>query len=324
MKTAVVYHWWQENSDNPPICNRRSPIVQSIAMLRATNPDIPVYVLDCSSGPNQWHDLPTILNFSVIPTNINLEGYLGYAGCYHLSRIFDVYKFAQEHSLDEVIYQDSDVFWFDSIPRNNPSEKFVFDGSNSGFFRFKMRSELIERFISLFQAFVIVGLNDDAFRFIIKQHLADPQWYYLSDEAVLSYMVNRHGWFYDKLESESHGLARNLPNNPNFKMLHLNGVLVENELAENDNERKHCRGLIGLLIKEVYEALTSQIKEKGLIMMYTEEEREFYKKKVSIRDPKFLSALYETKDSTGHFHLVEAWKRTLLSDSQERPQPIML
>jgi hypothetical protein len=248
-----------------------------------------------------WRDYPTKLNFQVIPTVPRLINHQHRPGWKNLSRLFDL-------PVDDnvIVYCDSDVFWLQNpFPLLGDLSKFNFNQMNSGFFYYQPSQTAT--FLEIFKSFALTAMYDDNFRYLSRQFVDYNEWYYVLDETILSYMFNKHRDLFNIIPDHEHTTARNLANVSQIKMFHCNGLMVSNPLAVLEGEKEHCRGLCGLLFKEVYDNLRLALSENDLIQMFTPEIYEHYlPKQQSLMDLSFRERLLATKSASGHYHLQAA------------------
>ena len=278
--TIAVYHWWQEQEESPAYSNLAHPILLSIATLRAVNPTIPIKVVNCSKyfsdetkQSSDWIHFQEKLDFQTVGSDFALEqNYSHIVGYQLLSRIFDIRK--QIHY--PTMYCDSDVFWFrDPLPLACDINKFCFDGFNSGLFYYNPESPIVKEMFEVFDSYVITALRDQSFYNTIKQVTNYNAWPYIWDETILTYM-NETGMdhMFEIVPPREHAFIRTLKdtNLDKIKMLHCNGLIIENPFAKRETEIRHCRGLACLLFKELYENICKVLDEKDLKMIFTEKE----------------------------------------------------
>ena len=313
---AVVYHWWPDATDSPPIQNLRAPLLPSIATLRASDPNIPIYVLDCAAEHgHSYQDYPQRLGFTVVPWKFSLMHHDDKPGWRHLSRIFDLRRFAETISEEIILYCDTDVFWKKSpLPLRCNPERFCFNKYNTGFFYFGKNSNQASRFFETFEAYTITALNDDNFRFISRQYAGYNEWYHVFDEAILGYMYHKHRELFDVISLEEHcTISAMFPDNEptlmdaeSVRMIHGNGIHVKNEVAKNPLEVYYSRGLIPLVLSEFYEKLIQLLDP---LEIYTPEEMAHYKPlQVSFGSKDFIQSIINNKMLNNLYNLIDALK----------------
>lgn len=311
MRPAILYHWWGEKEDPPPYANLRAPILISIATFRYRNPYIPIFVLDISETPQDWHYYPKLLNFNVVPWTPHLSHYSYRPGWKHLSRLYDVAEFGSRLDEDQIMYVDSDAFCLKEVfPTAFQEDGFCFNNWNSGFFYYNKNHSF--RFFEIFKSFTMTALNDDNFRFFTRQFLPYNDWYYIADESILTYMYNKHRTLFKTVPIEEHLTAREIAkiDVTQAKVFHANGLMVNNEVTTVPGQREHSRGLLGLVIAEFWEALEKNLGPVHLAKLFTPEEIAYYQPmRVSFTDPEFVKRLLASKSESGHYHLGPAIKK---------------
>ena len=297
---TVFYHWWA-GDEQPNYSNLSHPILLSIATLRAVNKTIPIKVLDFSNTHyDSWMSFKEKLNFEIIPqTQFFLHEYSAFKGWNLLSRIFDV----RRNCDGLTIYCDSDVFWLkDPLPLECDTSKFCFDGFNSGFFYFDNNSPIVRSLLDEFESLVFKCLKDEEFCNSIKKATNYNDWPYIWDETIMMYMKqNSFTDMFDTLADQEHMVMRHLNriNGQTFKMLHCNGMLVENPLAKRKSETKHSRGLVCLLFKEFYNNIKSILTDEEISMIFTQAEIDFcLSNQISLFDKQKIQ---DHRMSDGHY-----------------------
>lgn len=298
MKECVYYHWFACKEDSPAYANLRAPAIVSIATLRAVS-DVPIVVLDISDQATDWGGLDQKLKFTSIQIKPELERYRGLKGWQHLSRLFDLEKYA---SSETVIYSDSDVFWMkDPLPLTQ-KEGFCFDGYNTGFFYYKRP---LEKFFEVFKAYTIGALNNENIRRLMKSHIGYDAWHFVFDEMITTYISKENKELVAIIPPEEHGCPRRFQSTSlsEMKNLHFNGVYVRNPVFKNELEKDHCRGLAGLIIGEFAELLEKALGE-DIKRVFTEQEIRYASKRrfSLVREPE---CLLNTLRSDGHYHLTQ-------------------
>ena len=275
----VVYQWWGEKNEQPAYSNLAHPVILSIATLRAVNPTIPITIMNCSKYSKDDHDWSCFkekLNFNVIQVDAYLEkNYSNVAGYKLLSRLFDI----KRHFNQPVIYCDSDVFWFkDPMPLSGDSNKFCFDGYNSGFFYYDPSSPIVEQMFELFESYTITCLRDEKFCNTVKEKISfdNNSWQYIWDEKILHYIKWQYPELFSVTPQDEHGLFRYLKETINPKMLHCNGLIVSNPIAKRRQEKFYCRGLLCLLFTEFYNNMCKVLDQKEIEMIFTYSEYDHY------------------------------------------------
>jgi hypothetical protein len=305
----AIYHWFDEPNDSPPYANLRVPIIVSIATLRAVNPDIPILVL--AQEDRDWGHFPDKLNFQVRKVHFALTQYeKEIKGWRHLSRIFDL----QLTQVADIMYVDSDVFWFrDPLPLARNLDKFCFNGWNTGFFYYNQN--LNKDFFNIFDAYTRSSIYSEEVREIMKTHVGYHSWHGVWDEMITTYMNHHHPELFNIIPPEEHSSGRSITNvdASKVKMFHCNGTMVSNKVPKSLNEHIHCRGLLGLIVKEFYDNMMKVLDEGDMRYIYSLQEMSYYlpHQFSLLDDPHRLT---RTKSEDGHFHVEKCLRpqRTLL------------
>ncbi|CAE7860203.1 unnamed protein product [Symbiodinium microadriaticum] len=300
MNETVYYHWFGCTADAPPYANLRAPIIVSIATLRAVS-DIPIVVMDISGIENDWGHFPEKLNFRVTTPQPKLASYKGYKGWQHLSRLFDLDRYAQDNT---IIYSDADVFWLkDPRPLAGLQSRFCFDGYNTGFFYYDIT--MMDKFHEVFQAYTLAALNSTEVREVLKKHVGYEPWHYVWDEMIMTYIREENPELVDIIPNEEHGQPRRFDstNLEEMKNLHLNGVYIRNPLPKNPLEKEHCRGLAGIVFSEFYERLQESLGD-DIHKVFTKSELQLgLKHQFSLLNE--THRLLDTKRPDGHYELCQ-------------------
>lgn len=308
----AVYHWWDHPGDAKPYANLRTPIVLSIATLRAVS-DVPICVLDLSGRPKEdWGDFPRKLGFYVTEAEQSMRPYQNkVAGWRHLSRFFDLKHWGERHQWEsdhyQIMYVDSDVFWLrDPFPLSGDPEKMCINRWNTGFFYFEPWSN--KEFWEIFESYTMAAIHSEDIRKVLKQYVGYDSWYGVWDEMTLTYMAKHHPELFHFLPVEEHATLGTIHSADlgKVKMLHANGLMVANPLCKIPGEREHCRGLLCLLIKEFYENIRKVLTDADLEVIFTPQElRHYTPQNMSLlRD---LDRLLATRDPYGtQYHLSRA------------------
>lgn len=306
MKPTVYYHHWIGKAEKPAYNNLRVPVLLSIATLRAVNPTIPIVVLEDETSepqPDDWLHFPDLLKFEVRPIPFFLERHYPHIiGHRFLSRLFDL----RRHAHGDVIYCDSDVFWFrDPLPLSCDSDRFCFDGYNTGFFYYRP-SDCLEQLFEIFEGYTIGALNNQEIRQLMKRYVGYETWQEVWDEMTMTFIANEHSSLIHRIPAEEHVTVKNMPyvNLAKMKMLHCNGLLVANPVYKVASEKDHCRGLLCLIVKELFGLLQSVLNESDLKLIFTPQERQYYRTmQIPFTEPKTAQRLWETRSEDGHFHM---------------------
>lgn len=272
---VAVYHWWSHPSEPPPYKNLRTPVVLSVATLRAVS-TMPILVIDTSGRVNDWAHFPAKLNFTVLSGTPALNGYRELVpGWQYLSRIYDVNACAAESrlSFDTVMYSDSDVFWLrNPLPFRRDPEKFVFDGWNTGFYYYRPYTDGSKLWFDVFDALTRAAVHSYALRKVMRQHAGYTDWYEVWDEMVLGFMQSEHPEFFNLTTYHEHLRAAHLaePLAEEAKMFHANGVMVPNPVGRS----QHARGLLAMWVREFYEKVRLVLDQTDLDMIFSAAEQE--------------------------------------------------
>lgn len=312
MNTAAIYHWWGEASDPPPIQNMRTSIVTSIATLRGANPTIPIHVLDLSEHHTNWDGWPDKLQFEVHKTEPKLSRHKDKAGYRYLSRLFDIWRFANKRIENVWMYVDTDVFWFkDPLPLARSGYQFSFNRYNSGFFYFDKTSPLVQELFEIFEAVTLACLYDQNYWYIVRQYGYPSETHYLPDEAVLQYIYHKYEYLCELIPPEEHftcdffyktGKKIDLAN---VKMIHCNGLAVENPVSQDPWAIKHSRGITALVFRELYSNICKA--SDGLSeAMFTKAELDLFKPKQMNFDRYSMEKVLSTRTRDEVYHLSRA------------------
>lgn len=268
-KLHACYHWWSHPNEPITYANLRTPIIASIATLRAVS-DIPIVVFDMSSRENDWGHFQDKLNFQVIRAKFRLSKYKNLVdGWQYLSRIYDLSHYVEANGLpcDTIMYVDSDVFWLrDPEPLNASAERFVFDGWNTGFFYYDLYSRSNEIWYDIFDSYTRAAIYSDDIRATMKKYLGYDGWYGVWDEMILTYMNHEHSSLFNLTDVNEHCTARVITyaDKDKMKMFHCNGTLVANP----SNNDQHARGIMALLADEFYQNLTKTLDASDMEMIF--------------------------------------------------------
>jgi len=294
MKPTAVYHWWSLPNEPPVYENLRTPIIASIASLRAVS-DVPIVVLDLSDFNVDWGYFPQKLNFEVIKHKPKLTPYQNLVeGWRHLSRIPDLYAWAQ----NDVLYVDSDIFFFqDPFPLSCVTDKFCWDGWNTGFFYFNPNAKLCQEFYEIFDSYCMSAIHSQEIRKLMKSYLQYDSWYGVWDEMILSFFKFEHSHLFNYIPLQEHTTARVLAQCPKPKVFHANGSLVSNPLTHEVN----ARGLLPIMISEFFNNVIKVLSTSDLMKMYGQLLTHFENQKISLLEN--ANKLEGCKDQNGHYHL---------------------
>jgi hypothetical protein len=156
----VIYHWWCDDPNIKPYQSTRSPVVASIACLRAHCPNVDITVLDASCqmrSKSDWGEFPELLNFKIeqcMPfikkSHINLwqKTYKKKDTICDLrlaSRIWDVEKYAKKLKENKILFLDSDIFCvsnpFPDLIKHHNSDDFYCLNGNTGVWLYNKSKE---------------------------------------------------------------------------------------------------------------------------------------------------------------------------------------
>ena len=308
----AVYHWWDHPGDAKPYSNLRTPIVLSIATLRAVS-DVPICVLDLSGRPKEdWGEFPQKLGFYVTEAEKSMQPYQSkVAGWQHLSRFFDLKHWGERQQWEgdhyQIMYVDSDVFWLrNPFPLSGNPEKMCINRWNTGFFYFEPWNN--KEFWEIFESYTMAAVYSQDIRKVLKQYVGYDAWYEVWDEMTLTYMARHHPDVFNFIPVDEHATLGTIheANLDNMKMLHANGLMVANPLCKVPGERDHSRGLVCLAIKEFYENIRKVLPDEDIAVIFTPRELKHYvPQALSLFGD--LDKLLATKDArSGQYHLLRA------------------
>lgn len=310
----AVYHCWSYQNEPPIYNNLRTPVLLSIATLRAVS-DIPIVVLDVSHpyvhAHQDWAHFPEKLGFrveNVYPTleiyDDRVKGYL------HLSRIPDIAYHIPTRAADSktLMYVDTDVFFFrNPLPFHCDPTKFCFNGWNSGIFYYNFGRHEMTDFMEIFEVYTKAAIFSEDVRKVMKSFVGYDAWYGVWDEMILTYMLQNHRELFNIIPTTEHATSRNLAQVDlnKVKAFHSNGTMVANPISKIAGERDHCRGLLCLIVKEFYENICKVLDEKDLAMIFTDAERKMYlPQQFSLLER--ADRLPEIREEDGHYH-IQKW-----------------
>jgi hypothetical protein len=276
---VAVYHCWSEPHEPSSYKNARTPVVASIATLRATS-DIPIVVLDMTGEETDWGRFPAKLNFQIERRSFYLSQYKELVTGYkHLSRIFDIEKWSSENAKEKtIIYCDSDIFFFKNpFPLAVATDKFCWDGWNTGFFYFKQNDVTYKKFYSLFEKYTLEAIFAESVRQDMKKFVGYDDWYGVWDEMVLGYMKNQHPDVFNTIPNTEHVTCRSISQIKisEAKVFHGNGTFVPHPI-QNLN---HARGLLCLAIEEFYQQICQYLNQEDLKEIYGQNTLEYFQEK---------------------------------------------
>ena len=190
MKPALIYQWWN-NSDKQVWEDTKNPVIPSIATIRASDPNLPIYVVDLSDVERYWGTYPRTLNFRVIHTHpkipLRRDDKTIHTETFNLcSRPFDLDWIMGKIREDTVIFCESDIIWFRSLfPLDLESDKFCFNAFNSGFFHYQPKMPIVRDFFLHWKHLILTGMiSQDRRNDILKKY----PWPVFQDETCMVYI----------------------------------------------------------------------------------------------------------------------------------------
>lgn len=313
---AIIYHWW-DNYNPIAFKNIRVPILPSIATLRANNSYAPIYVLDCNKKMANWGHFPRKLGFEVVPWKMSYESY-NQPDVEFIARLKDIFNFTRQISADEIVYCDSDVFWLkDPLPLFHSPDLFCSNRYNNGFFYFDKNSPAIYQFFELFAAIGLTCLNSPE----IVQHITQKTKSAALDEKIVDYLFEIRPELVTRISPIEHATFRDFLvkkiNFKDFKMLHCNGLMVENKFQRTYGNRQHSRGLVTIMFKEFYDAMKSVLDHFDLELIFNCDELNYYvPKQVDLLNEDFVERLRSLNlDPSQNFHLKESFSQSFSSQT---------
>lgn len=260
MKLALIYYYWNDSKKNEVWRDLENPIIPSIATFRSNNTQIPIYVIDCSNQYCDWSYFPFKLKFEVV----RQAPYFGHDPSYGLtsnimklfSRAYDVPMFAEKLDENLIAFCDSDIFWIKDLLPLPHINGFYCNKLNNGFYYYS-KGDDANHFFSFWQQTIKEGLENT------KKRQEIMMCYYASifnDEAAYVYV------------KQNSNLIKELSFYENYSALRLDLEAVENtkniHLCRSNYGTK--RGMIALLIKEIYDNMTVMLDQKDLIRIFGE------------------------------------------------------
>lgn len=276
LSKAIVYHFWSNKNltkfdqNNCEFGGTRNPILLSAAVLRATNPDIPIYILDIGMNLKKT-EYTERMNLKIVHWKHHLQRYQQDS---HLSdwearlysRLFDLRRFDNEIPEDIIIYNDSDVYWLSDPVTclSGNTDNFCWNGWNSGFFYYNKHKN--DYFFDLFDAYGVVGTVNKGISLREYKPVCKYKTIFgaiLNDEIQLHYMQQHHAKLFHNIPNEEHYIIRNWLEYPHLfslnktpLMLHCNGF---NEIN---------RGLIAIYFYEFRDKLLKIFTESEIFDMF--------------------------------------------------------
>ena len=301
MKPIAVYHWWKEPEEDLPINNIRVPVLLSIATLRAVS-DMPIVVLQ-AENEKSWGYFPDKLNFKVENFDFHLRKYSNkIKGFRHLSRIYDLNQWASVNAPDsDIMYVDSDVFFFkDPLPLACKTDRFCWNGWNTGFFYYNQASPTFSSFFDAFDAYVRSAVYSPVMLQLLKGYVNYEEWYGIWDEMILGYMKYQHPKMFNTLPDEEHITAKTiyLIELGKDKVFHGNGSIASNPFTKY----QYAIGLLCLVIEEFYEKICKVLSQEDILNIFGKDLLEWSKdKRFSIL--KNASSIKIYKNLIGHYDI---------------------
>lgn len=191
----VIYYWWNDNPNIKPYQDLKSPVVLSIATLRAFHKKVPITILDVSEfeRPSEdWTEFQQVLNFSVVKTKTDMDTTSNryWKMC---SRITDIYNYSKNLIQKNIVFCDADIFFIKKIfPLLNEDylkDKFCCHPKNTGFFYFNKNLISNQETFDIWIDCIFLALSDDVF----FKKLIDEFPYYpnpgVHDEICFRYLL---------------------------------------------------------------------------------------------------------------------------------------
>ena len=240
MKNAIVYHWWTESCVfvKDDLFN---PILYSIATIRRHNQEVPIYVINLSPEA-EWGVYPKTLNFNVLNKHSKFTKNSGYQNNL-MSRVFDIIEVAQTIEEEDILFNDSDVFWIkDPFPLMNDTKVFNCN-QNNGVFYYNKHSIEAMNFIREWQHDTHRTVNDPDFRSKLLHDMQFASNFKIHDELIMRYTQKRLPDSYRPVPMKENNIIFTPITDP--KNLHIIRAFV----GKKDRLR------VALSIKEIAEAI---------------------------------------------------------------------
>jgi hypothetical protein len=200
---AVIYHRYNLSGEKVVWKDQNSPILASIATLRAVNPSVKIYVIDTlddNEPMEDWGDFAPLLNVHPVrfPRQLPVKCDVGAKSLsYMTSRIWDIWAFSLMIPEPYIVYSDSDILWLrDPFPLSHtPLQQFYGDKRGSGFFYYLKHSLLTETFINTWRSLILGGLQSQEIR--TKMRIGGNSMSVFCDEVPYVYMMHNkitQGW----------------------------------------------------------------------------------------------------------------------------------
>jgi hypothetical protein len=122
-------------------------------------------------------------------------------------------------------------------------------------------------------------LNDEKFKQEILSQ--DVNKFTISlDEIITNRIFEMQPEIVRQIQEFEHGLLRDIASNrvnlKDVKMIHCNGLLVENKFDKINANQEHARGLVCLIFKELYQTITSVLSKSEINAIFTRDELNYY------------------------------------------------
>ena len=189
MKTIFIYHFWNDGHFCNAIDCQHSPIIYSIASLRASGCNEIVKVIDNTPKSTNWGSFPKDLDFEVIPKIGLLQNKKNCFSTYNhflSQKIGDVLDLSKNY--DEIVYCDSDIIWIKNPIPFNTSNKVHLTNWCSGFYYFKTSSIQAMSFMKTWDYHLIKSALDFNFQCEMIDQIKGRSYYrVVTDESAMIY-----------------------------------------------------------------------------------------------------------------------------------------
>jgi hypothetical protein len=197
MKTIFIYHFWNDGHFFNAIDCQHSPIIYSIASLRACGCNSIIKVIENTPKATNWGSYPKDLDFEVIPKIGLMQSKKNcfFAFNHFLSqKIGDVLDLSKNY--DEIVYCDSDIIWIKNPLPLNTSNKLHITDWCSGFYHFKTSSIQAISFLKSWDYHLIKAALDFNFQCEIINEIKDRSYYkVVNDESAMIYNLKLFGLY---------------------------------------------------------------------------------------------------------------------------------
>ena len=195
MKTIFIYHFWNDGHFLNAIDCQHSPIIYSIASLRACGCNEIVKVIDNTPKATNWGSYPKDLDFEVI-TKIGLmqnkKNCFSTYNHFLSQKIGDVLDLSKNY--DEIVYCDSDIIWIKNPLPLNISNKLHITHWCSGFYYFKTSSIQAMSFMKTWYYHLLKAALDFNFQCEMINEIKDISYYrVVTDESSMIYNLKLFG-----------------------------------------------------------------------------------------------------------------------------------